>query len=150
MRALIQRVTKASLSVNDTLIDQIGAGLVIYLGVESDDLEEDIGYLIKKCSQLRIFNDADNKMNASIMEVHGDFMVISQFTLHAKTKKGNRPSFIRAANPHYAFEMYENFKNALKQYCGLKVASGVFGAHMHIEQWNDGPVSIWLDSKNRE
>ena len=85
MRALIQRVTKASLSVNDTLIDQIGAGLVIYLGVESDDLEEDIGYLIKKCSLLRIFNDAENKMNASIMDVHGDFMVTSQFTLHAKT-----------------------------------------------------------------
>ena len=110
MRALIQRVNKASLSVNDALIDQIDVGLVVYLGVEADDLEEDISYLVKKCSQLRIFNDSDNKMNASIMEVHGDFMVISQFTLHAKTKKGNRPSFIRAANPHYAFEMYENFK----------------------------------------
>ena len=150
MRALIQRVNKASLSVNDALIDQIDVGLVVYLGVEADDLEEDISYLVKKCSQLRIFNDSDNKMNASIMEVHGDFMVISQFTLHAKTKKGNRPSFIRAANPHYAFEMYENFKKALKEFCGLKVASGVFGAHMHIEQCNDGPVSIWLESKNRE
>jgi len=150
MRALIQRVTKASLSVDNTLISQIQLGLVIYLGVESEDVEEDINYLVKKCSQLRIFNDADGKMNASIMDVQGDFMVISQFTLHAKTKKGNRPSFIRAANPDYAFKLYEDFKDILKRYCGLNVVSGVFGAHMQIEQSNNGPVSIWLDSKNKE
>jgi D-tyrosyl-tRNA(Tyr) deacylase len=123
--------------------------LVIFLGIETGDTEEDCNWLIQKISKLRIFNNEDGKMNHSIKEVNGAFLVISQFTLHASTKKGNRPSYIRAAPPEIAIPLYEQFITKLES-TGSQVSTGIFGADMKVRLTNDGPVTIWIDSKNRE
>lgn len=150
MRALIQRVSSASLRVNDRLISSISKGLVVYLGVGKDDNDSDIDYLVKKLMQLRIFNDREGRMNLSVQDINGEFLVVSQFTLHAKTKKGNRPSYIRAAEPEKAIFYYQTFLKDLAQKSNLNVETGVFGSHMVIDQNNDGPVSIWIDTKLKE
>jgi len=150
MRVLIQRVTKASVSIDGRLHSQTGQGLLIFLGIEHADSDEDVQWLSSKIAGLRIFNDAEGKMNRSISDVNGECMLVSQFTLHASTLKGNRPSFIRAARPDQAIPLYEAFRVALQMLCKRPVQTGVFGADMQIELLNDGPVSIWMDSKNRE
>ncbi|MDA7579940.1 D-aminoacyl-tRNA deacylase [Crocinitomicaceae bacterium] len=149
MRLLVQRTTEASVSINGTLHNSIEKGLVIFLGIETGDTEEDCNWLIQKISKLRIFNNEDGKMNHSIKEVNGAFLVISQFTLHASTKKGNRPSYIRAAPPEIAIPLYEQFITKLES-TGSQVSTGIFGADMKVRLTNDGPVTIWIDSKNRE
>lgn len=149
MRLLVQRTTEASVSINGTVHKSIEKGLVIFLGIETGDTEEDCNWLIQKISKLRIFNNGDGKMNHSIKEVNGAFLVISQFTLHASTKKGNRPSYIRAAPPEIAIPLYEQFITKLES-TGSQVSTGIFGADMKVRLTNDGPVTIWIDSKNRE
>jgi D-tyrosyl-tRNA(Tyr) deacylase len=149
MRLLVQRTTEASVSINGTVHNSIEKGLVIFLGIETGDTEEDCNWLIQKISKLRIFNNGDGKMNHSIKEVNGAFLVISQFTLHASTKKGNRPSYIRAAPPEIAIPLYEQFITKLES-TGSQVSTGIFGADMKVRLTNDGPVTIWIDSKNRE
>lgn len=149
MRLLVQRTTEASVSINGTVHNSIEKGLVIFLGIETGDTEEDCNWLIQKISKLRIFNNEDGKMNHSIKEVNGAFLVISQFTLHASTKKGNRPSYIRAAPPEIAIPLYEQFITKLES-TGSQVSTGIFGAEMKVRLTNDGPVTIWIDSKNRE
>ena len=149
MRLLVQRTTEASVSINGTVHNSIEKGLVIFLGIETGDTEEDCNWLIQKISKLRIFNNEDGKMNHSIKEVNGAFLVISQFTLHASTKKGNRPSYIRAAPPEIAIPLYEQFITKLES-TGSQVSPGIFGADMKVRLTNDGPVTIWIDSKNRE
>jgi len=124
--------------------------MVILLGVEEQDSMDDIDWLTHKVTNLRIFNDTEDKMNLSIQDIHGEFLVISQFTLHATTKKGNRPSFIRAAKPEFAIPLYEHFLNTLKSTSGLKVSAGLFAADMKVNLTNDGPVTIIIDSKQRE
>ena len=150
MRAVVQKVSEASVSVGENLINKIERGLLVFLGIEHADTEEDLKWLSRKVSQLRIFEDEDGKMNRSVIDLQGELLVISQFTLHASTKKGTRPSFIRAAEPQFAKELYQNFINEVKNQSGLSVFSGVFGAHMMINLVNDGPVTIIIDSKNRE
>ena len=150
MRALIQRVSFASLRVNDKLISSISQGLVVYIGIAKDEDENDIDYLVNKIIQLRIFNDKEGRMNLSVQDINGELLVVSQFTLHAKTKKGNRPSYIRAADPEKATLYYQIFLKDLAKKSNLNVRSGVFGAHMLIDQNNDGPVSIWIDTKAKE
>lgn len=150
MRAVVQKVSEASVSVGENLINKIERGLLVFLGIEHADTEEDLKWLSRKVSQLRIFEDEDGKMNRSVVDLQGELLVISQFTLHASTKKGTRPSFIRAAEPQFAKELYQNFINEVKNQSGLSVFSGVFGAHMMINLVNDGPVTIIIDSKNRE
>lgn len=150
MRVLIQRVSYASVKVAGEITGEIEKGLLILLGIENEDTEEDIKWLCSKISGLRIFRDTDDKMNKSLMDVGGGLLVVSQFTLHASTKKGNRPSFIKAARPEMAIPLYEKFKALLSIQSGLKVESGEFGAMMDVELLNDGPVTIWIDSKNRE
>jgi len=149
MRLLVQRTTEASVSINGTVHNSIEKGLVIFLGIETGDTEEDCNWLIQKISKLRIFNNGDGKMNHSIKEVNGAFLVISQFTLHASTKKGNRPSYIRAAPPEIAIPLYEQLITKLES-TGSQVSTGIFGADMKVRLTNDGPVTIWIDSKNRE
>lgn len=149
MRLLVQRTTEASVSINGTVHNSIEKGLVIFLGIETGDTEEDCNWLIQKISKLRIFNNEDGKMNHSIKEVNGAFLVISQFTLHASIKKGNRPSYIRAAPPEIAIPLYEQFITNLES-TGSQVSTGIFGAEMKVRLTNDGPVTIWIDSKNRE
>ena len=150
MRAVVQKVSEASVSVGENLINKIERGLLVFLGIEHADTEEDLKWLSRKVSQLRIFEDEDGKMNRSVVDLQGELLVISQFTLHASTKKGTRPSFIRAAEPQFAKELYQNFINEVKNQSGLSVFSGIFGAHMMINLVNDGPVTIIIDSKNRE
>lgn len=149
MRLLVQRTTEASVSINGTVHNSIEKGLVIFLGIETGDTEEDCNWLIQKISKLRIFNNGDGKINHSIKEVNGAFLVISQFTLHASTKKGNRPSYIRAAPPEIAIPLYEQFITKLES-TGSQVSTGIFGADMKVRLTNDGPVTIWIDSKNRD
>ena len=149
MRVLIQRVNKASVSIDEKIHGQIGNGLLLLLGIETDDSYEDIEWLSKKIENLRIFNDAGGKMNLSIKDIQGSYLVISQFTLHASTKKGNRPSYIRAATPDVAIPLYEAFIITLRKH-ELKVENGVFGANMKVSLTNDGPVTIFIDSKIRE
>jgi len=149
MRALIQRVLMSSVEVDGELIGEIKEGMNILLGVFSDDTEEDLEYLIKKIPQLRIFSDENGKMNLSILQTNGEILVISQFTLCADTKKGNRPSYIHAAAPDIAEEMYEKFIKRLKESGISKVEHGKFGADMKVQILNDGPVTIMLDSKNK-
>lgn len=150
MRALIQRVKKASVTIEGELFSSIDQGLLVLLGIEDADTQEDIDWLAGKISRLRIFSDENNAMNLSVQDVDGACIVVSQFTLHANTKKGNRPSFIRAAKPDIAIPLYEKFILQLEKETGTKVATGSFGAMMDIELINDGPVTIWIDSKNRE
>ncbi|RMF21666.1 MAG: D-tyrosyl-tRNA(Tyr) deacylase [Bacteroidetes bacterium] len=150
MRVLIQRVSEAWVRIEGAERARIGWGLLLFVGIETEDSEEDIPYLVKKVSQLRIFADEQGLMNRSIQDVEGEFLVISQFTLHASTKKGNRPSYIRAARPERAVPLYERFVEALRSASGRPVKTGEFGAHMEVGLVNDGPVTIWMDSRNRE
>ena len=150
MRVVIQRVQEASVIVNNNVKSSIKQGLLILLGIESSDSSEDIYWLTRKIASLRIFNDASGIMNQSIKDVKGEIVVVSQFTLHAKTKKGNRPSYIRAADPKNAIVMYKDFKKELSAQINQEVCSGEFGANMQIKLINDGPVTIIIDSKNRE
>ena len=150
MRAVIQRVIQASVSIDGMLKSRIGPGLLVLLGIEEADRQEDIEWLAGKISRLRIFNDPDGVMNLSVAETNGDILVVSQFTLHASTKKGNRPSYIRAARPETAVPLYEKFIKRLSLETGKEVKTGEFGAMMQIQLINDGPVTIIIDSKNRE
>lgn len=150
MRIVIQRVSEASVEINESLHGKIKHGFLILLGIEEQDTKLDIDYLIQKIIHLRVFSDEQGKMNLSIQEVKGAFLIISQFTLFASTKKGNRPSFIRSAKPEFAIPLYELFLSELKEKSNLNVHSGVFGADMKIGLTNDGPVTIIIDSKNKE
>ena len=150
MRVVIQRVSSASVSIKAKVKSSIGKGLLILLGIEDEDTQEDIEWLCKKIIALRIFEDADNIMNLSISAVDGEIIVVSQFTLHASTKKGNRPSYIKAARPEKAIPLYESFLVEIEKLLGKKVGSGEFGAMMEVALVNDGPVTIIIDSKNRE
>ena len=150
MRTVLQRVSKASVTVDGQIISSIDEGLLILLGVEDADTKEDIDWLTNKILNLRIFNDENEVMNRSVMDVDGEIIVVSQFTLHAQTKKGNRPSYIKAAKPDIAVPMYEDFIRTLEQKLGKKVGAGVFGADMKVELLNDGPVTITMDTKNKE
>lgn len=150
MRAVIQRVSQASVEVEGKIIAEIASGLLILLGIESEDNTDDLEWLSGKIAKLRIFSDADDLMNLSVTDIDGDTIVVSQFTLHAATKKGNRPSFIKAAKPEIAIPMYEKFVFQLEKELGRKVQTGEFGADMKVRLLNDGPVTIFIDSKNRE
>lgn len=150
MKILIQRVSHASIEVEHTMHAQIKSGLLIFLGIEKDDDSSDVDYLVGKSAALRIFNDSDGKMNLSIQDVGGEALIVSQFTLHASTKKGNRPSYVKAARPEHAIPLYEYFIQKMNLELPEKVKSGVFGADMKIQLLNDGPVTIMIDSKNKE
>ena len=150
MRALIHRVSSASVTIGGGVRSAIGQGLLVLLGVEEADGEEDIAWLAGKIARLRIFSDVAGQMNLSVAEAGGEALVVSQFTLHASTKKGNRPSFIRAARPEQAVPAYEAFCAALSLEMGRPVQTGEFGADMQVALVNDGPVTIWMDSKARE
>lgn len=150
MRVIIQRVSEAKVEVNNTTSGAIDQGLLLFVGIVEDDTDEDIEWLCNKLSGLRIFSDKEGKMNHSIQDINGKFLVVSQFTLHAKTKKGNRPSFTRAAKPDIAIPMYEKFKASLQAITGRGVESGEFGADMQVSLINDGPVTLIIDTKNKE
>ena len=150
MKVVIQRVSEATVKVSDKIISEIKLGFLILLGVEKSDSKEDINWLVNKISNLRVFSDNDLKMNLSIKDIKGEIIVVSQFTLHAKTKKGNRPSYIKAANPEQAEPLYDEFILQLKNESAFSVQSGVFGANMQVDIVNDGPVTIIIDSKNKE
>ena len=150
MRAVIQRVTEASVTINREDRKRIGPGLVILVGIEESDNLSDIEWLSGKIGRIRIFNDADGIMNLSVRDVSGDIMIISQFTLHASTRKGNRPSYIRAAPPDIAIPLYESFVNSIQKEVGRPVVTGEFGAYMQVNLINDGPVTIIIDTKIRE
>lgn len=148
MRIVIQRVSRASVTIGGVLKSAIGKGFMVLLGIEEADNQEDVEYLCQKLTKLRVFADDNNAMNLDINQVGGDFLVVSQFTLHAMTKKGNRPSFIKAARPEHAIPLYELFLKRLEEVSGRKVESGEFGADMQVELINDGPVTIIMDTKN--
>lgn len=150
MRIVLQRVSSASVTISGTVKSQIGSGLLILLGIEHDDGQEDAAWLCKKIAALRIFSDEAGLMNLSVQDIGGEMLVISQFTLHASTKKGNRPSFIRAARPETAVPLYESFVQMLRHESGCPVFTGEFGADMKVALVNDGPVTIWMDSRARE
>ena len=150
MKAVIQRVNHASVQVNNKLVSEINKGLLIFLGITHDDDKNDIEWLSNKIAGLRIFNDSDGIMNLSINDINGGVMVVSQFTLHAKTKRGNRPSYINAAKPEQANTLYEDFKKAMALLIKTPIASGIFGADMKVQLNNDGPVTIIIDTKNKE
>lgn len=150
MRVVIQRVSRASVTVDNEVVSDIGNGLLVLLGIEDEDNEEDIEWLSKKIVNLRIFNDDLGVMNCSVLDVDGNVIVVSQFTLHANTKKGNRPSYIKASKPEVAIPLYENFVRNIEQNLGKKVGTGVFGADMKVDLLNDGPVTIFIDTKHRE
>ncbi len=150
MRLVIQRVSTASVTIEDKPCASIGPGLLVLLGIETEDSEDDILYLVGKLSNMRIFPDSDGKMNLDIKQMAGEILVVSQFTLHASTKKGNRPSFIRAARPEQAVPLYEKFLSACTAELGKPCKAGVFGADMQVMLVNDGPVTIVMDSKSRE
>lgn len=150
MRILIQRVTEARCHIGGEVFSEIGKGLVVLVGIGNDETDEDIAWLTKKLVQLRIFDDEAGVMNLSVEDVAGEVMIISQFTLHAMTKKGNRPSWIKAAPEAISKPTYESFIHSVESALRRGVAKGVFGADMKIELTNDGPVTIWIDSKNRE
>lgn len=147
---LIQRVQKASVTAEGKVCGEIGPGLLVFLGIEEADGIEDVEWLAGKLAALRIFSDEAGKMNRDVRETGGGVLVVSQFTLHASTKKGNRPSFIRAARPEQAAPLYEAFKQRVAELLGKPVAAGVFGADMQVALVNDGPVTLWLDSRARE
>lgn len=150
MRAVIQRVTKASVTIDGKIHSQTGSGLLILLGIEDADTPEDIAWLSSKIVHLRIFNDAAGVMNESIKETGGDILLVSQFTLHASTKKGNRPSYIKASKPGIAIPLYEKMTEQLSNDLGKSIQTGEFGADMKVELLNDGPVTIVIDTKNKE
>ena len=150
MRALIQRVSSASVQIDNKLFSKIGNGLLVLLGVEDEDSDSVIECLSSKISQIRIFDDKNDHMNLSVNDINGEVLVVRQFTLHASTKKGNRPSYIRASKPDHAVPMYEAFILQMKDKIQNGVLSGQFGACMQVDLINDGPVTIWMDSKSRE
>lgn len=150
MRIVSQRVRRASVTIEGKVKSSIGLGMLVLLGIEEADTEEDVEWLCGKLSKLRIFSDENDAMNLDIQQVEGSFLVVSQFTLHAMTKKGNRPSFIRAARPEQAIPLYELFVKRLHEVAGREVLTGEFGAMMEVELINDGPVTILMDSKRRE
>ena len=150
MRAVIQRVSKASVTIDNKIYSQINSGLLVFLGIEDADTTGDIEWLSGKIVNLRIFNDVNGVMNVSVKENDGDILVVSQFTLHASTKKGNRPSYIKASKPEFAVPMYERFVRQLSIDFGKTIATGEFGADMKVALVNDGPVTIVIDTKNKE
>jgi len=150
MRVVIQRVTEASVTINQKVFSSINRGLVILLGIEDSDKAEDIEWLSNKIANLRVFNDNTSVMNLSIKDISGQFLVVSQFTLYAATKKGNRPSYMRASKPEIAIPLYESFIEELSLNSGLNVKTGLFGADMKVTLINDGPVTIIIDTKNKE
>jgi D-tyrosyl-tRNA(Tyr) deacylase len=150
MRAVIQRVTRASVTISKKIKSEIGSGLLVLVGIEESDDVTDINWLCSKIVQLRIFNDSNEIMNLSVLDIGGNILAISQFTLHAKTKKGNRPSYIRAAPPDIAIPLYNKFVSRLSQLMGKEVGTGEFGAMMQVELVNDGPVTIIIDTKEKE
>jgi len=150
MRVVIQRVTKASVTVKGNITGQINNGLLVLVGIEDADTEEDVVWLTNKIVNLRIFNDEHGVMNRSVIEINGDILLVSQFTLHASTKKGNRPSYIKASKPDVAIPLYEKLKLQLTKDLGKPVPCGIFGADMKVELLNDGPVTILIDTKNKE
>ena len=150
MRAVIQRVSKASVKVDDQFTAQIGQGLLVFLGIEDADTDKDIEWLSNKIINLRIFNDADGVMNESVLEKKGEIILVSQFTLHASTKKGNRPSYIKASKPAIAIPLYEEMIKQLSADLGKPIGAGIFGADMKVDLLNDGPVTVVIDTKNKE
>ena len=150
MRIVIQRVSRASVKVADETVGKIENGLLVFLGISHDDQEEDVHWLAKKLMNLRIFNDDEGKMNLSLNDVDGEVLMISQFTLYASTKKGNRPSFVKSANPNLGKRLYDYFIDYLNKEYKISVATGVFGAMMEIELLNDGPVTIIIDTKDKK
>lgn len=150
MRAVVQKVNSASIIINHGSPNEMGTGLVVLLGIENGDTQEDIKWLSGKISRLRVFNDKKGVMNLSVQDIMGDIMVVSQFTLHASTKKGNRPSYIKAAAPDIAIPLYEAFVDQMNSDLNKKVLTGEFGAYMQVQLINDGPVTIWMDTKNKE
>ena len=150
MRVVIQRVSKVSVTIDQQKVAAIQKGVLVLLGIENSDTQEDIDWLIRKIINLRIFNDENQVMNLSLQDVYGDVILVSQFTLHASTKKGNRPSYIKAAKPDIAIPLYEKFIRSLEITLQKTIQTGVFGADMKVELLNDGPVTILIDSKNRE
>ena len=150
MKAVIQRVSQASVTINNLVVAKIQVGLLVLVGIEDADNQEDICWLASKITGLRIFSDENNIMNLSLKDIGGEILVVSQFTLHAATKKGNRPSYIKASKPEIAIPMYEKFIKQLELELGKKVQTGQFGADMKVSLVNDGPVTIIIDSKNKE
>ncbi|MFP4555556.1 MAG: D-aminoacyl-tRNA deacylase [Bacteroidales bacterium] len=150
MKVVIQRVSSASVEVEGAIVGSIGHGMLLLVGFENDDTNEDVDWMVGKLCRLRIFDDDNGVMNLSILDINGEFLAISQFTLHAKTKKGNRPSYIRAANPDLAIPLYKAFVEKLKNQSDQPVQEGVFGAKMLVALKNDGPVTIIIDTKNKE
>ncbi len=150
MRVVIQRVSKASVTIDEKVSGKIGTGLLVLLGIEDADTAEDVNWLSNKIVNLRIFNDEAGVMNKSLLEVNGSILLVSQFTLHASTKKGNRPSYIKASKPDFAVPIYQQMIVQLERDSGKKIQTGIFGADMKVELLNDGPVTIIMDSKNRE
>ncbi|AUC21134.1 D-tyrosyl-tRNA(Tyr) deacylase [Polaribacter sejongensis] len=150
MKIVIQRVSEASVTIDENKVSEIKNGLLVLLGIVDDDAQEDINFLVRKTANLRIFNDENEVMNKSLIDVDGEVIVVSQFTLQASTKKGNRPSYIKAARPEVAIPLYENFVATLEKELGKKVQTGQFGADMKVALVNDGPVTIIIDSKNKE
>jgi D-aminoacyl-tRNA deacylase len=150
MKVVIQRVSQASVTIKENIVAQINQGLLILIGIEDSDNQEDINWLTSKIANLRIFDDENEVMNLSIKEIKGEIIVVSQFTLHAATKKGNRPSYIKAAKPEIAIPLYENFVSQIEKEVGYSVQTGQFGADMKVALVNDGPVTIIIDTKNKE
>lgn len=150
MRAIIQRVSQASVTVENKIVAAINSGLLVLIGIEDADNQEDSAWLTSKIANLRIFGDENGVMNLSVKEIKGDIIVVSQFTLHASTKKGNRPSYIKAAKPEKAIPLYEDFIQKMELEIGKKIQTGVFGADMKVSLLNDGPVTISIDTKNKE
>jgi len=150
VKAVIQRVSRASVTVDGKIISKIKTGLLILLGVENEDTSEDIEWLSRKIVNLRIFNDEEGVMNESLLQIGGDAIVVSQFTLHASTKKGNRPSYLKAAKPDVSIPLYEKLVSQLQVDLGKNVGTGIFGADMKVDLLNDGPVTIVIDTKNKE
>ena len=149
MKAVIQRVSQASVAIDNKIVAQINSGLLVLVGIEDADNQEDMRWLVPKIVNLRIFNDANQVMNLSVKEIDGEIIVVSQFTLHAAIKKGNRPSYIKASKPEIAIPLYEKFVQQMENEIGKKVQTGVFGADMKVSLINDGPVTIIIDSKNK-
>lgn len=149
MKAVIQRVTEASVEIDGSIHNEISTGLLVLLGITHDDSPEDRDWLIRKMANLRIFNDEQGVMNKSILDIEGEVLIISQFTLHASTKKGNRPSYLQAAKPDIAIPIYESFLESWESQTGIKAKAGIFGADMKVRLLNDGPVTIIIDTKNK-
>jgi D-tyrosyl-tRNA(Tyr) deacylase len=150
MKVVLQRVSEASVTIDHKKVADIQKGLLILVGIEDLDIQEDIDWLVGKIIKIRIFGDDNDVMNCSVQDIDGDIIVVSQFTLHASTKKGNRPSYLKASKPEFAIPMYENFVQTLEKEFGKKIQTGIFGADMKVNLLNDGPVTILIDSKNRD